>query len=325
MFGGTKVRIIICVWLTSLILLSCTGCQQQQQPAALYVDAVTLKEAGQDKKAVEKLKKAVKLNEHFSLAYSLLGEIYQEMEDYERSAASYEKATQTNPLSFKDYYNLGWAYQIMEKFAPAAKAYNRACELKPDHLGAHLNATLCYYEIMDYDNALIYGRRTEQISPNINKIHKLLGDIYTLHEHYDQAVVAYEHALKIDNKNTEIVISLAVAHLQSGSYKSAKELLISVTQVQPHNNTAYRHLGHCYLQLNEPDKAIESYSRAIEIDDKDWQAHQRLGDAYMLSALNKNNTVLIIKAVEQWRLSLAVKPNQLDRERLLKLIRQYSP
>ena len=71
-------------------------------------------------------------------------------------------------------------------------------------------------------------------------------------------------------------------------------------------------------------RATESYSRAIEIDDKDWQAHQRLGDAYMLSALNKNNTVLIIKAVEQWRLSLAVKPNQPDRERLLKLIRQYS-
>ena len=325
MFGGTKVRIIICVWLTSLILLSCIGCQQQQQPAALYVDAVTLKDAGQDRRAVEKLRKAVKLNEHFSLAHSLLGDIYQEMEDYQRSAAAYEKATQTNPLSFKDYYNLGWTYQTMEKFAPASKAYSKACDLKPDHLGAHLNATLCYYEIRDYDNAVIYGRRTEQINPNIHRIHKLLGDIYTLRERYDQAVVAYEQALKMDNKNTEIVISLAVAHLQNGSYKSAKDLLVSVTQVQPHNNTAYRHLGHCYLQLDQPDKAIESYIRAIEIDDKDWQAHLRLGDAYMLSALNRNNTVLVTKALEQWRLSLAIKPDQPERERLLGLLHQYSP
>lgn len=326
MHGSTKVRFIIRIWLTSLILLFSAGCQQQQQAVALYVDAVTLKETDQNDKAIEKLNAAVKSDERFSLAHSLLGEIYQEIKDYEKSAASYKKAIELNPWSFKNHFNLGWDYLTMEKFALAAKAYSRACELKPDHLGAHINATICYYKIRDYNKALTYGNRAEQIDPSADKIQYLLGDIYAFQKNYDQAIVAYKRALEIDSHNPEIVTSLAVAYIESRRYKPAKELLEFVIQMQPRNNTAYRHLGYCYLQFDEldaVDKAIESYNKAIEIDNKDWRAHNRLGFAYMLSARNKNDEVLRIKAIKQWRLSLAIKPDQPQRETLLKLIDKY--
>jgi tetratricopeptide (TPR) repeat protein len=72
------------------------------------------------------------------------------------------------------------------------------------------------------------------------------------------------------------------------------------------------------------DKAIESYSRAIEINDKDWQAFRGLGVAYMVRALNSKNEMLKAKAVHQWHLSLDINPNQPRRERLLELIQHYS-
>jgi tetratricopeptide (TPR) repeat protein len=72
------------------------------------------------------------------------------------------------------------------------------------------------------------------------------------------------------------------------------------------------------------DKAIESYSSAIEINDKDWQAFRGLGVAYMVRALNSNDETLKANAIQQWRLSLDIKPDQPRRERLLKLIRHYS-
>jgi tetratricopeptide (TPR) repeat protein len=100
-----------------------------------------------------------------------------------------------------------------------------------------------------------------------------------------------------------------------------------VIQIQPDNNTAYKHLGFCCLQLKDVDKSMESYSRAIEIDDKDWDSHRGLGVAYMVKGKNEDGTIdqiLKDKAIQQWRLSLEIKPDQPNGERLLKMIEYYS-
>lgn len=316
---------VLCVCIVGLLVFG--GCGQEQRSVDLYVDAVMLKELNENERAVEKLNSAVKLNKRFSLAYSMLGEIYQETEDYEKSAASYEKATELNPWSFKDYFNLGRVYQIRKKSEQAAKAYAKACEIKPDYIEAHINAAKSCYEIKDYNSALIYGERAEKIDPNVGEIPKMLGDIYDSQKDYDRAIAFYKRALEIDSNNPEIMTSLAVAYLKTGRISIAQELLTSVIQIQPDNNTAYKHLGFCCLQLKDADKSVESYSRAIEIDDKDWESHRGLGVAYILKGKNGDGTIddtLKVKAIQQWRLSLGIKPDQPNRERLLKLIQYYS-
>jgi tetratricopeptide (TPR) repeat protein len=318
---------VLSVFIVGLLVLVSGGCGQEQRSVDLYVDAVMLKEGGENEKAVEKLNSAVQLNKHFSLAYSMLGEIYQETEDYEKSAASYEKATELNPWSFKDYFNLGQVYQIRKEFTQAAEAYVKACELKPGHLEANVNAAKAYYEIKDYNSALIYGQRAEKIDPDVVEIQKMLGDIYESQENYDRAIAFYNRALEIGGNNPEIMISLAVAYLKTDRSSIAKELLTSVIQIQPDNKTAYKHLGFCCLQLKDADKSVENYSRAIEIDGKDWESRRGLGVAYMLKGKNEDGTIddaLKARAIQQWRLSLEINPNQPKSEKLLKLIQYYS-
>jgi tetratricopeptide (TPR) repeat protein len=316
---------VFCVCIMGLLVSG--GCGREQRSVSLYVDAVMLKELNEDEQAVEKLNSAIKLNKRFSMAYSLLGEIYEETGDYKKSVASYEKATELNPWSFKDYLNLGRVYQIMKKPKQAVKACAKACELNPDHLEAHINATKSYYEIKDYNSALIYGERAEKIDPNVGEVQKMLGDIYGLRKDYNQAIAFYKRALEINGNNPEIMNSLAVTYLKTGRNSSAEELLTSVTQNHPDNNTAYKHLGFCYLQLKDVDKSVESYSRAIEINDKDWESHRGLGVAYILKGKNGDGTIddaLKAEAIQQWRLSLEINPHQPKREKLLKLIQYYS-
>jgi tetratricopeptide (TPR) repeat protein len=106
----------VCLICLTAMALFCSGCAQQQDKAVdLYVDAVMYKEFQQNDLAIEKLNSAVKENKKFSLAYSLLGDIYQEMKEYEKSANSYEMAAELNPWSFRDYFSLGKVYEIMEK------------------------------------------------------------------------------------------------------------------------------------------------------------------------------------------------------------------
>jgi len=203
--------------LISAGLLFFAGCGAGQKAdnthIDLYVDAITLAEHSEREEAIKKLNSAVQINESFSLAYSLLGEIYQEMQDYERSAASYEKATELNPWSFNNHFNLGRVYQLMKKFTQAVRAYSRACELKPEHLEAHLNNAKCYYEIQDYQNALLYGERAERIDPNTAEVQKILGDVYGSQKDYELAISSYKRSLEIDSSNPAVIASLAVAYL----------------------------------------------------------------------------------------------------------------
>lgn len=121
--------------------------------------------------------------------------------------------------------------------------------------------------------------------------------------------------------------SLAVTYLRTGRMSIAKDLLTLVIQIQPNNNTAYKHLGFCFLQLKEVNESVESYSKAIEIDSNDWDSHRGLGVAYMLKGKNEDGTIdetLKTMALKQWRLSLEINPNQPKSERLLKLIQHYS-
>jgi len=103
-----------------------------------------------------------------------------------------------------------------------------------------------------------------------------------------------------------------------------------VVQIQLQNNAAYRYLGYCYLRLGDVDKAMVNYGRAVKINDEDWEAHRGLGVAYMIRAIDKDNkdetlkARLRAKAIQQWRLSLELKPSQPRRERLIKLMRKYS-
>ncbi len=302
------------------------GCASPGNEVDLYVDAAMLNEQGENQKAVEKLNAAVQVNQRFSPAYSLLGEIYRQMNDYQKSAASYEDATKLNPWSFQDFFGLGRAYQVMKQFAKAVKAYSRACELKPDHLEAHIGAAKCYYEIEDYNNALIYGQRAEQIDPDASELRKLLGDIYQSQKDYSQAISSYKRALEVDSNNPEIMTSLAVAYLRNNvNYNEpARELLTSVIQIQPDNGPAHQYLGYCYLLLKDVDKSIASYGRAVEINNEDWEAHRGLGIAYAMKASDGQDPNLRAKAVEHWRRALEIKPDQSRREKLLRLIETYS-
>ncbi|MHC4131665.1 MAG: tetratricopeptide repeat protein [Planctomycetota bacterium] len=207
-----KKDIMYSIFFASLIFLLISGCGRknayQQEPISLYVDAVQFREVNENQKAIETLNTAVQQDEDFSLAHSLLGDIYQEMEDYLNSATSYKNASQTNPWSFHDHFNLGKVYYVMEQFPQAADAYVKAVEIKPNHLGANMGAAKSYYKVPDYNSAWVYGRRAEKIDTNVSEVQKLLGDIYEAQKDYEQAIASYKRSLEIDSDNPDIIIAL---------------------------------------------------------------------------------------------------------------------
>lgn len=320
----TSYCLVFAYYFLLFTLLLSAGCEQRQRVDDLYLDAVMLKKLDENRLAVEKLESVIRLDKDYPDAYSLLGEICWETKDYQKSAAFYEKATALKPGSFEDYFKLGQVYEVMGDLPRAVKAYVRASEINRGYLEAHISAAKGYYKLKDYNGALAYGRRAAQINPNVSEIQKLLGDVYELRGDHEQAICSYRRLLELDSSNQEVIISLAVAYLKTSRNEPARALLEEAIRMQPDNNIAHRHLGYCNLLLNDTDKAIQGYTRAVDINDKDWEAYRGLGVAYMKKAISDKDEILKAKAVRQWRMSLQINPNQDRREKLLELIKKHS-
>ena len=81
---------------------------------------------------------------------------------------------------------------------------------------------------------------------------------------------------------------------------------------------AYQYLGFANLKLHDVDSAIDNYAKAVDIDNDDWMAHKGLGVAYMLKSINSKDQLLRNMGIEEWNMSLDIKPNQPKLKRLLK-------
>ena len=311
--------------------------KNQIEAVKLYVDAMMLKDIEKWQEAIKKLNTAVEYAPKFSLAYSFKGDIYQLTKQYEVSADSYEQATIIDPWSFKDYSCLGTVCQIIEDYPRAVTAYVSATELNPNNFAVHLGAGRCYYELDEYDLSFDYCQRAKEINSKIGDADVLLGDLYAVKKELSAAIASYKRALEVDGNKPEIMISLAVAYANQGaskeaindttasaSFSVAEELLVSAIEIDSNSSTAFQYLGYVQLHLHKGnlDLALDSYKKALAIDNKDWMTRKGLGVVYMLKymklkneakeqdTLDQLNTTFKLKALENWKVSMSVKPDQ---------------
>ena len=306
-------------------LLFLAGCNEAERAAQLYTEATILNDTQEKEQAIEKLKQAIELSSEFTLAHSLMGDIYLEVGDYDKSEQAYDKATQLNDFSFHDFFNLGKVRQVLKKFELAAKAYVRACEIDPNNAPAHLNAARCYFEIKDepqaLDNAMEYSLRAKELDPNSGDVYSLLGDIYQTRKDNVLAIDSYKRSLEIEGNKPDIMISLAVSYFRAKQNDSAREVLDSVIEIDKENSLAYRYLGVYYIRANDFEKSLQNYLMAVHFNKNDWQSHKGLGVAYMLKAISEDNSEARAMAIDHWTESMSINPRQ---AKLGELLKKYS-
>jgi type IV pilus assembly protein PilQ len=164
-----------------------------------------------------------------------------------------------------------------------------------------------------------------------NGIPKRFGVVYQRQQDYrrvtessDKVSRNAENTPGIAGMDPALILKVAYAHLKMGRFQLAKEMLESLIEREPENGRAHQYLGYCNLKLGDVNGAIDNYVTAVDLNDADWEAHRGLGVAYMVKARSDGDSVLAGKAVEQWRTSLNIKPDQAKGWALAKMIETYS-
>lgn len=95
----------------------------------------------------------------------------------------------------------------------------------------------------------------------------------------DKAVEAARRALQINDQRAENLTALAEALDWQGNYIEALDFALRATELAPHSSTAWAIVAEVYADLNRPERALPAAQKAVQLDDRNYDAHRNLGYA----------------------------------------------
>ncbi len=298
------------------------GANRTLAPTDQYMrDAERYLEQGLDDSALAAFGLALETNPRLTEAHIGMGKIYLKYEDYKLASNAFERATQSSPNSFEAHYYLGVARQMMGKLDLAIQSYLRAVTINPNDFDANLNLASAYLVLNKPGDALPYARRATQLRDDSAAAWANLGAAYSLLGYDQHAVQAYRRVTELEDPAEQVLLALADSHLKLGNYDLAANVLESVVKRTP-STLAYERLGYAYFKTHRYEKALSNYDAALAIDPEHVAALNGRGVCLMTIYLQSRGSDPAQRnaAIESWRQSLKINPNQ---PRIVDLLSRY--
>jgi tetratricopeptide (TPR) repeat protein len=115
----------------------------------------------------------------------------------------------------------------------------------------------------------------------IAKSAELKGDLERIHNNYILAISYYQAALRADPKNPIILNKLGISELKIGSRGAARRHFAQALKADSRNISALNNLGAVYYLDKKYKNAIKYLKEALELDETSAPAHLNLAEAWM--------------------------------------------
>jgi len=184
---------------------------------------------------------------------------------------------------------LGACYKELGDFAAAEQMFETATKIKPDYAEAHFNLGVIFKGYGKLTEAVECFKRAITILPNYPDAHNNLGN--TLGELGQQkaAIDSYEWALAYKPDYAQAHLNLGVLFSKFDPNK-AIDYYKKAIEIDSNYYAAYFNLASTFRHLGLVDDAIVSYEKAIEIKPNYADAHKNLSG--MKKYIKKDSQVL---------------------------------
>ena len=125
------------------------------------------------------------------------------------------------------------------------------------------------------------------VSLETAKAAELKGDVATARNDYGSAAGYYQKALRTGAPSAELYNKLGIVELKlgKGSFPAARKSFLEATKLDPHDGNALNNLG-ALLCLEKKYKSAQEYlKRALALDEENASYHVNMGEAW--SGLNQ--------------------------------------
>ncbi len=139
------------------------------------------------------------------------------------------------------------------------------------------NRGLFAYENGSYSEALEYLNMSLEQNPNDTWVHYQIGETYWALQSPAAALVSYQKAAGIDEKNTWAWYGIGKASVLLGDQKSAEDAYRNAVSAEPANSWAWIGLGDIAFEKGQYPSAGRAYESAVQADPKNPVAWKKKG------------------------------------------------
>lgn len=115
----------------------------------------------------------------------------------------------------------------------------------------------------------------------IAKSAEMKGDLERIHNNFFMAISYYKQALRADPRNPNVLNKLGIAELKVGDRGPARKHFSQALKYDPRNISALNNLGACAYLDKKYKNAVKYLKQALELDESSAPAHLNLAEAWM--------------------------------------------
>ena len=194
------------------------------------------------------------------------------------SAPSHEDVQQA-----ETHITLGSSFLANGQLNKAYIEFQTALKLNPENKEALNYLGYISTQFNKYEEAISYYQRAVAIDPNYSEAINNLGVTYAEIENWDEAIKYFKAALNNPTYKTpeRAYSNLGYAYYMKGNYLEAEKSLNEALMRNPISARAMYVLGLVHTKLDDDERAISDFRKAIGVITDYIDAHWELAQAYM--------------------------------------------
>ncbi len=208
------------------------------------------------------------------------GSILMKQEKLGEAIQCFLKILSNNPSAFDAHFNLASCFFRQKKYAAAINHFRIASRNKDLANRSLYLMAQCYAKRDDFDQAIVAMEKLIEIDDKNVCYRKALGEFYESAGEYDMAEDVYFDLTCIAPTRSEFWLKLAFAQIKNKNFEKAQRTLNKIFKVQPGHLEAHRVLAELYAAKHQYKEAIEEYQRMLMLNEKNGEAYLSLARIY---------------------------------------------
>ncbi|MCC5829918.1 MAG: tetratricopeptide repeat protein [Phycisphaeraceae bacterium] len=257
-----------------------------------------------------------------------VGDIYSDAGEYAIALRSYQRAVELDSTAYYPQFKVGQMHHFLDQIPQAIRGYLRALAIDPSGFDANHHLAAAYLQTGRAGDALPFARRAVELDHYSVEAWSQLAEALRVSGRYEEAVEAYGSAAELETIDPWIRMGMARSLIEIRRYEEAIELLAAIDE-EVGGVEVLERWGFALFQLRDYRQALDRFDTAIlrveAAGGEDPELHRLLnGRGVCLMTLyiegERANRSLHRQAIEAWRQSLRLRPNQ---PRIISLLSAY--
>ncbi len=210
-----------------------------------------------------------------------LGLILLAQQDFSSAVAPFEKVVASNPAEARGRYLLAFALEKSGKLAEAAEHYRAGSREDPKNLDFHLSLGRVAYELKDFNKAESEFRAAQALREDSAEARLGLGETLLAQNQLAAAAIEFDRYLSLKPEDGDARLRLAGLYLDLSQPEKALETLHAASADQQASPTWKETAARSYAMLKRWPEAVRLYQDLALARPNDAATFAALGEALL--------------------------------------------